>query len=99
MEYTYLALTSVIIILILDILTGTKLLFNKSFWIFWGVMAIMILLINGYLTWRPIVIYDNSYNLNLRIFTIPIEDFLFGFSLLTFNLIIWELTSKKWVKK
>ncbi len=99
MEYTYLALISIIIIFILDMLLGTKLFFNKSFWIFWGIMAIMILLINGYLTWRPIVIYDNSNNLNLRIFTIPIEDFFFGFSLLTFNLIIWELTLKKWVKK
>lgn len=99
MEYTYLTLIFVIIIFILDMLLGTKLFCKKSFWIFWGVMAIMIFIINGYLTWRPIVTYNNFFNLNLRIFTIPVEDFFFGFSLLTFNLIIWEFTSKKWEKK
>jgi lycopene cyclase domain-containing protein len=58
-------------------------------------MFIFILIINGYLTWRPIVIYGEAFYLGIRVFTIPVEDFLFGFSLITLNLIIWECFDKK----
>lgn len=53
------------------------------------------IIVNGYLTYRPIVIYNPSYYLNIRFFSIPVEDFLFGFSLIYFNLIIWEYFKQK----
>ncbi len=94
-EYTILAVTSVIIVIALDFILKTRLIVNKKFWIFWAVMFVIIFLVNGYLTWRPIVTYGNSFYLNLRLFTVPIEDFLYGFSLLTGNIIIWEYITKK----
>lgn len=90
MEYTVLALVSVILVILLDFALGTQLILNKKFWMFWGVMFILMFIINGYLTWRPIVLYGDRFYLHIRLFTIPVEDFLFGFSLFTSNVIIWE---------
>jgi len=90
MEYTVLASVSVILVIITDLVLGTRLILNKKFWVFWGVMFILMFIINGYLTWRPIVIYGDKFYLHVRLFTIPVEDFLFGFSLITSNIIIWE---------
>lgn len=45
---------------------------------------------NGYLTWRPVVIYGREFFLGLRLGTIPLEDFLFGFSMIALTVVIWE---------
>lgn len=97
-EYTLLVVFAVILALAIDFLLKTKLVSNKKFWAFWTVMFIMILIINSYLTWRPIVTYGESFYLGIRLFTIPIEDFLFGFSLITLNISIWEYLTKKYTK-
>ena len=94
-EYTLLASISVFIAIVCDLTTGTKLIFKKHFWIFWAVMFVLIFIVNGYLTWRPIVIYGEDAYLGIRFFTIPLEDFLFGFSLITLNLVLWEHYSRK----
>ena len=49
--------------------------------------------VDGWLTKRsaPIVIYDDRQTSGLRFpFDIPIEDFLFGFALVTAVLLLWE---------
>lgn len=94
-EYTILSVISVLLAITLDFTLKTKLVKNKKFWIFWAVMFVLIFIVNGYLTWRPIVIYGENYYLGIRLFTIPVEDFLFGFSLITFNIILWEFCAKK----
>ena len=97
-EYTILAVISVILAILLDIILKTKLFLNKKFWVFWCVMFILIFIVNGYLTWRPIVLYDEKFYLGIRLFTIPIEDFIYGFSLITMNIALWEFFSRK-IKK
>jgi lycopene cyclase domain-containing protein len=99
MEYTILASVSVILVIITDLVLGTRLILNKKFWVFWGVMFILMFIINGYLTWRPIVIYGDKFYLHVRLFTIPVEDFLFGFSLITSNIIIWEYFTARMKKR
>ena len=98
-EYTLLAVISVFLAVAVDMFLKTRLLLNKKFWIFWVVMFVLIFIINGYLTWRPVVIYGEDYYLGFRLFTIPIEDFLYGFSLISLNIIIWEYCTKRWAKK
>ena len=98
-EYTLMAIASVILALGADILLRTKLILNKKFWIFWGCMFVLTFLINGYLTWRPVVLYGEQFYLGIRLFTIPIEDFLFGFSLISLNIIIWEYYTRKCERK
>ena len=92
--YTTLSILAVILVLIIDFTSGVKLSRRKSFWNFWAILLVLLFIINGYLTWRPIVMYNSDYITNFRLFTIPIEDFFYGFSLITLNLIIWEKLTK-----
>jgi lycopene cyclase domain-containing protein len=98
-EYTLFAVISVLFAVTLDFVLRTKLILNKKFWIFWAVMFVLIFIVNGYLTWRPIVIYGEGFYLGIRLFTIPAEDFLFGFSLITSNIILWEYCTGKMKEK
>jgi lycopene cyclase domain-containing protein len=95
-EYTLLAIAGVLIVIFIDlVILKTRLILTKKFWLFWCVMFILIFIINGYLTWRPIVLYGEEYYLGIRLFTIPIEDFLYGFALLSLNISIWEFCTKR----
>jgi lycopene cyclase domain-containing protein len=90
MEYTVASVVSVAVVVLLDRLAGTRLIQRPLFWVFLLVMFCFKLIVNGYLTWRPIVIYGAQHQLGLRIITIPIEDFLFGFSMILLTLVVWE---------
>ncbi|MBM4159753.1 MAG: lycopene cyclase domain-containing protein [Ignavibacteria bacterium] len=94
-EYTLLAVLGAVAAVALDLLLRTYLVRQLRFWIFWGVMGFMTFIINGYLTWRPIVEYGESFCLGVRIFTIPVEDFLFGFALITSNIVLWEYFTRR----
>jgi lycopene cyclase domain-containing protein len=89
-EYTILAALSVAAVIAIDMLLGTRLVLKKKFWVFWIVMFAIIFIVNGFLTWRPVVTYGSEFYLGIRLFTIPVEDFFYGFSLLTGNIVIWE---------
>jgi lycopene cyclase domain-containing protein len=95
MDYTLLVIAGSLIVVVLDFILGTGILKQRLFWIFWLVVTVLMILINGYLTWRPIVIYNEAKMLGIRLFTIPLEDFLFGFSLVGLNIIIWEYFNRK----
>jgi isorenieratene synthase len=47
-------------------------------------------LFNGYLTARPLVLYDARYQLDVRVGTIPIEDFVYGLALVIGNVALFE---------
>jgi len=94
-EYTLLAVIGAFVAIALDLLLRTNLVRQLRFWIFWGAMGVMTFIINGYLTWRPIVMYGESFFLGVRIFTIPVEDFLFGFALITSNIVLWEYFTRR----
>lgn len=95
MEYTVLVIAGSLFVILLDIILGTRILRQKLFWVFWSVVTVLMFVVNGYLTWRPIVIYNEAKMLGVRVFTIPLEDFFFGFSLIGLNLIIWEYFNRK----
>jgi len=64
------------------------------FYIAWAFCLIPFLLVNGLLTALPILIYNDSENLGIRIYTIPIEDVFYGM----LN-ILQVLTIYEWLKK
>ena len=94
-EYTLLAVASALVTALVDRLLGTRVLARKAFWIFLAVMYGFEFLANGYLTWRPIVLYNERYFLDLRLWTIPIEDFVYGFTLVGLPVIFWEYFKRK----
>lgn len=48
------------------------------------------LIFNGYLTARPVVLYNEIYQFDWRIYTIPIEDIVYGTSMLLLLVIVYE---------
>lgn len=66
----------------------------QHFFITFLVMLIPFFLVNGILTgsWidNPVVWYDNTENLGLRIGTIPIEDSIYAYSMILMNLFLFE---------
>ncbi|MBK7105166.1 MAG: lycopene cyclase domain-containing protein [Ignavibacteriae bacterium] len=89
-EYTAISLTILIASIIIDKTYGAKLFRRKLFWIYISIVSVFTFIFNGYLTWRPIVTYNEIYQLGFRIFTIPIEDFLFGYALIILSTTIFE---------
>ena len=88
--YTGLTLVSLGIAGLLEIALKVEVLSRKNSYPFFGIVIFLILIFNGYLTARPVVLYDPAYQLDFRIITIPIEDFGYGFALILLNIIIFE---------
>ncbi|MEM0438086.1 MAG: lycopene cyclase domain-containing protein [Candidatus Micrarchaeia archaeon] len=59
-------------------------MFSRRFWLYMGLSFAGFLIVNTALTAPPIVHYNSSAITGLRIGTIPAEDFLYNFALLTF---------------
>lgn len=69
------------------------------FLITYAIQLLPFLIVNGILTSWPVLIYNNSENLSLRIGTIPVEDAIYSLIILTLNIIIYELLSRWSVPK
>ena len=95
-EYTAFALGALGIVGILDDILPAKLFPQKRTLLYVLVVTICNGVFNGYLTARPVVIYDNTYNLGIRLGTIPVEDFFYGLSLILLATIFYELLNKKY---
>lgn len=89
-EYTALAGFVFLSVSIVDKKWLSHIISHSKFLFFFILVSLFTLLFNGYLTWRPIVTYDVSYQLDFRIFTIPIEDFFFGYALIILCTSIFE---------
>ena len=85
--YTFTALSFAILMLILQLIQKTYHTWFSGFLLTFLVSLVPFLIVNGVLTYLPVVWYDNTENLGFRIFTIPPEDmiYLFGMLLPSFN--------------
>lgn len=61
-----------------------------SFLIAYGIVLIPFLIVNGFLTAIPVVLYNDAENLGMRIYTIPFEDTFYGMLLVLLNIVIYE---------
>ena len=61
-----------------------------SFLVAYIIILLPFFAVNGLLTAIPIVLYDNTENLGIRIGTIPIEDIFYGMLLILMNISIYE---------
>jgi lycopene cyclase domain-containing protein len=64
------------------------------FFLAYFISLIPFLICNGLLTALPVVIYNNNENMNLRLFTIPLEDTLYGLSLMLIPILIMDYFKK-----
>ncbi|MCX2740170.1 lycopene cyclase domain-containing protein [Pontibacter anaerobius] len=77
---------------------GTRYL--GRFYLAYLVHLVPFLLVNGVLTYLPIVWYNNDYNLGLRIVSIPVEDTLYSMLMLLLTISVYEgLRQRKSVKQ
>lgn len=90
MSYTLLALLGIALAVALDLFVlRTKLLRRKVFWVSYAIILGFQLIVNGVLTGRHIVRYDSGTILGLRVAYAPVEDLMFGFSLVLQTLAWW----------
>ena len=90
-QYTGLVLCCFGLVGLADTLLRTNLLLRPKTYLYLAIIAGLILVFNGYLTARPVVLYDEGYQSGYRILTIPIEDFGYGFTLVLFNTMLYEI--------
>jgi lycopene cyclase domain-containing protein len=69
-------ITLALVLLLLQFILKSAYL--PRFYLTWAVCMIPFLLVNGVLTAMPVIRYNELHILNLRIFTIPIEDVFYG---------------------
>ena len=87
--YSLINFSTLIIILIFTLVKKIKLDMGK-FYIAYLISLIPFYIVNGILTAIPIVLYNNTQNMGLRIGTIPFEDHFYAMSLILLNLIFFE---------
>ena len=92
--YTVPAVVSVLAVFALEFaMLHTGLFGRLAYWLSMVIVLGFQVPVDGWLTKRsaPIVIYDDRQTSGLRFpFDIPIEDFFFGFALVTAVLLLWE---------
>ncbi len=93
-EYTLIAVFWAALTLCIDRWTGANILRKKIFYFFLALILGFKFLVNGYLTQSKIVVYNPEFFLGIRLGSIPLEDFLFGFSMVSLGIIFWEFFKK-----
>lgn len=92
-EYTIATVLTMVAVVLIELLWFRTGIFRKPrFWIAMVIMLSFQVLVDGWLTKlsAPIVIYDDARTSGIRWpFDIPIEDFGFGFAMITLTLIVW----------
>ncbi|UCD96030.1 MAG: lycopene cyclase domain-containing protein [Candidatus Bathyarchaeota archaeon] len=82
-EYTFLAILSVGLTIIFVSLVRSEVFSSRVYWGYTLATLLLFLIFNFILTSLPVVEYSSMAISNVRVTTIPIEDFLFNYSMLT----------------
>ena len=92
-EYTVLAVLSVLGTLAVELFwLRTGVFRTAQYWISMAIVYTFHVLVDGWLTKlsAPIVIYDGEMITGVRVpWDIPVEDYLFGFSMITLTILVW----------
>lgn len=108
--YTLITFSFSSIILVLHWFVFRTAIFGK-FFITYLIHLLPFFIVNGLLTYLPVVRYNDEENLGIRLFTIPIEDSVYSMLLLLINISLYEYFKRrkkrdgelklkeKWLKK
>jgi lycopene cyclase domain-containing protein len=96
-SYTFVYFTLMIIVLVVSTIISDRIL--NRFYISFLVILVPFIMVNGILTGSliegEVVWYDPDEITGLRLITIPVEDFAYGFSLILINLMLMKRLQKK----
>ena len=101
-DYTILALISCSFFFLIAILFKPTLLQSRNYWFYIAISMIPFVIFNYLLTSIPIVLYNPNAIWggdglwNGRFITIPLEDFFYNFSMLSFYLLVYLFFKKRW---
>ena len=92
-EYTIATLLTMIAVVLIELFwLRTGIFRTAQYWISMAIVGFFQILVDGWLTKlsAPIVLYSPDHMLGLRFpWDIPVEDFLFGFSMVTGTMLLW----------
>ena len=92
-EYTILAVLSVLLTVAVERLwLRTGIFGTAKYWVAMAIVFAFQVPVDGWLTKlsAPVVIYDEAFSSGVRFpWDIPVEDFLFGFSMVTLTIMTW----------
>jgi lycopene cyclase domain-containing protein len=91
-EYTAAAVVAPVAVVALELLVlRTGLLRERRFWAALAIVLAFQVLVDGWLTAGddPVVAYSAWASSGVRLWRIPVEDFGFGFALVTLTLLLW----------
>jgi lycopene cyclase domain-containing protein len=98
-EYTLLGVLAVVGVVTLELrVLRTGLLQTLAYWMSMAICYAFMIAVNGWLTklTAPIVLYDEEATTGWRFpWDIPVEDYLFGFALLTLTMLLWDAAAPK----
>lgn len=93
--YTFFTFILLSIYLVLSYIFTFKINF-KTVYLSYLISLFPFFIVNGILTYLPVVIYNDSENLGIRLVSIPVEDIFYGLLLFLLNVTIFEyLRSRK----
>ncbi len=98
-EYTIAAVVAVVIVVVAELAwLRTGIFATATYWISYGIVVFFQVLVDGWLTKSsaPIVLYNSDHFSDVRVpFDIPVEDYLFGFALVTLPIMLWERAGRR----
>jgi len=96
MIYSDIALDAVLIAVIFDLfILRSQMVTRGLFWLSYGLILPFQLLTNWWLTSKLIVMYTPASIIVRRLAGAPIEDLLFGFSMILLTLSLWDYFSNR----
>lgn len=94
MEYTWASIVACGLVIALELLWLKTGLFRRvTFYVSWAIILFFMVLVDGWLTKlsAPIVLYNEDKSSAIRFpWDIPVEDYFFGFALLTLTMLLWD---------
>jgi lycopene cyclase domain-containing protein len=97
-EYTVLAMFSCALFFILSTTLFPQILKERNYWLYIVLSIIPFIIFNYFLTSLTVVHYNPEAIWGIRITTIPLEDFFYNFSMLSFYLMVYVYFKNKWIK-
>ena len=100
MIYSDIALSAVFVAVVLDLfLLKSRMMTRGIFWLTYFLILPFQLLTNWWLTSNSIVMYTDNEIIGQRLAGAPIEDLLFGFSMILLTISAWEFFKDRFNEK